>query len=86
MSRLRIFPAAAAGKANQNGGSVHETEAMRRMAAGLGVPDGAIILETDGLNTAKTAANTCEVFRRLGMWPMALPAKLGTKLCNRVGS
>lgn len=47
-------------------GSVHETEGMRRMAVGLGVPDGAIILETDGLNTAKTAANTCEVFKRLG--------------------
>ena len=48
-------------------GSVHETEAMRRMAVALGVPGRAIILETDGLNTAKTAANTCEVFKRLGM-------------------
>ena len=47
-------------------GSVHETEGMRRMAAALGVPDGAIILDTGGLNTAKTAANTSEVFDRLG--------------------
>ncbi len=47
-------------------GSVHETEGMRRMATALGVPDEAIILETDGLSTAKTAANTCEVFERLG--------------------
>lgn len=48
-------------------GSVHETEAMHRMAAGLGVPDGAIIIDAQGLNTARTAANTCEVFNRLGI-------------------
>ena len=35
-------------------GAIHETEAMMRMAMGLGVPEGAIVLDPDGLNTRRT--------------------------------
>jgi vancomycin permeability regulator SanA len=35
-------------------GAVHEVEAMRRMALGLGVPEEAIVLDRDGLNTRRT--------------------------------
>jgi len=38
-------------------GSVHETEAMRRLAVSLGVPEEAILLDRDGLCTAATARN-----------------------------
>lgn len=38
-------------------GDVHETEAMRRMAIALGVPDENIILDTNGLSTQLTVDN-----------------------------
>jgi vancomycin permeability regulator SanA len=38
-------------------GAVHETEAMRRLALDLGVPDAAIRLDRDGVSTRATAAN-----------------------------
>jgi uncharacterized SAM-binding protein YcdF (DUF218 family) len=39
-------------------GPIHETEAMRTMALGLGVPTAAIALDREGLNTAATVRNT----------------------------
>lgn len=44
-------------------GSVHETEAMRRMAIGLDVPDRAIRLDPDGLSTRATVQSTGEALR-----------------------
>lgn len=38
-------------------GAVHETEAMRQLAIELGVPDSAIELDRDGLNTQATVCN-----------------------------
>jgi uncharacterized SAM-binding protein YcdF (DUF218 family) len=38
-------------------GAVHETEAMRNLAAGLGVPVERILLDRNGLNTEATARN-----------------------------
>ena len=43
-------------------GEVNETEAMRRMAVQLGVPDSAIIVDEQGLNTQATVANTQRIF------------------------
>jgi vancomycin permeability regulator SanA len=40
-------------------GAVHECEAMRRLAIGMGVPDKDIILDHEGLNTRATVRNTC---------------------------
>lgn len=45
-------------------GSVHETEAMRRLALHLGVTDSAIILDRYGLSTRETAENTVQMFRQ----------------------
>lgn len=42
-------------------GEVHETEAMRRLANRLGVPDDAILLDTGGVNTRATVTNTSEM-------------------------
>ena len=39
-------------------GPIHETEAMRTMALGLGVPTTAITLDREGLNTEATVRNT----------------------------
>lgn len=39
-------------------GPIHETEAMRTMAMGLGVPTAAITLDRNGLNTEATVRNT----------------------------
>ncbi len=46
-------------------GRIHETEAMRQMALGYGVPDRAIVLDRAGLNTRATVRNTGEIFDRL---------------------
>lgn len=46
-------------------GPVHETEAMRKMAVSLGVPDKAIVLDPDGVNTRATVRNTIAIFDRL---------------------
>lgn len=43
-------------------GEVHETEAMRRMAVRLGVPDRAILVDENGLNTQTTVRNTVPMF------------------------
>ncbi len=48
-------------------GAVHETEGMRRMAVGLGVPLEDILLDEQGLNTQATARNTCEMFDKHGL-------------------
>ncbi|HYF52497.1 MAG TPA: YdcF family protein [Planctomycetota bacterium] len=42
-------------------GAVHETESMRRLAMELGVPDAAIRLDPQGLNTRATARNCVEM-------------------------
>src|SRR5438093_1472560 len=39
-------------------GAIHETQCMRRMAVGLGVPDSAIVRDEAGLNTSATLRNT----------------------------
>jgi vancomycin permeability regulator SanA len=39
-------------------GAVHETEAMRRRAISLGVPERAILLDRNGVNTRETVKNT----------------------------
>lgn len=44
-------------------GDVHETESMRRYAMRLGVPDGAIVLDREGLSTQHTVANTADDLR-----------------------
>jgi vancomycin permeability regulator SanA len=46
-------------------GHIHETEAMRKMAVGLGVPYHAIVLDRNGLNTQATVNNTSKIFERL---------------------
>ncbi len=43
-------------------GDIHETEAMRRMALELGVPDSAIVLDPHGLSTWATVQNTSPLF------------------------
>ena len=48
-------------------GDIHETEAMKRMAVELGVPEEAIALDKEGVNTQATVKNTCEMFERLGI-------------------
>lgn len=48
-------------------GTVHETEAMQKMAMALGVPEAAILLDKSGLNTQATVENTCEMFGHLGI-------------------
>jgi vancomycin permeability regulator SanA len=48
-------------------GDIHETEAMKRMALESGVPDEAIMLDKEGVNTQATVKNTCEMFERLGL-------------------
>ena len=47
-------------------GAIHETESMRRYAMALGVPDGAIILDPNGLNTRATVENSLEILRGIG--------------------
>jgi uncharacterized SAM-binding protein YcdF (DUF218 family) len=48
-------------------GEIHETEAMRRMAVSLGVPDDAIIMDKAGLNTHATVRNTHDIFEQHGV-------------------
>jgi uncharacterized SAM-binding protein YcdF (DUF218 family) len=45
-------------------GEVHETEAMRRLARRLGVPDEAMILDRGGWSTRRTVANTSRLLDR----------------------
>ncbi|MBW8017068.1 MAG: YdcF family protein [Planctomycetes bacterium] len=46
-------------------GAVGETEAMKKRALEMGVPEKDIIIDTDGLNTKKTVENTSEIFQNL---------------------
>lgn len=46
-------------------GAIHETEAMRRMAVGMGVRNDDIILDPNGLNTQATVRNTTPILRGL---------------------
>ncbi len=48
-------------------GAIHETEGMRRIAVRLGVPDEAILLDEQGLNTQATVRNTSDLFDRHGL-------------------
>ncbi len=43
-------------------GEVHETQAMRNFAVEMGVPEDAIMLDPNGVNTRETVSNTCELF------------------------
>jgi vancomycin permeability regulator SanA len=43
-------------------GTFHETEVMRKMAIGLGVPAEAIVLDKSGVNTQATVDSTCALF------------------------
>jgi uncharacterized SAM-binding protein YcdF (DUF218 family) len=47
-------------------GSVHETEAMRGLARSMGVPEGAILVDEDGLSTADTVRNLARICRARG--------------------
>ncbi len=46
-------------------GDIHETEAMRRMAVQLGVPEDYIVLDARGVNTQATVDNTVPLFEKL---------------------
>ena len=48
-------------------GGVHETQAMRRLALELGVPDQAILLDEGGVNTRATVVNTRRLFGKQGV-------------------
>jgi len=48
-------------------GGVHEVEAMQRLAASLGVPDSAMILDRAGTNTTATIKNAAELGRARGL-------------------
>ncbi len=45
-------------------GPVDEPEAMRRLAIRLGVPDAAIVCDSNGINTESTVRNTAQLFPR----------------------
>jgi vancomycin permeability regulator SanA len=47
-------------------GDVHETEAMRRLAMKLGVPDESIVLDPDGVTTQDSVRATVPILDRLG--------------------
>src|SRR5206468_3041201 len=47
-------------------GQVDEPHAMQRLAESLGVPESAILLDPDGLNTDATVRNTCDRFAGAG--------------------
>jgi vancomycin permeability regulator SanA len=46
-------------------GAVHETESMRNLAVTLGVPESAITLDRDGVNTAATVRNSARIVEEL---------------------
>lgn len=48
-------------------GAIDETEAMRRLAIELGVPDSAIVKDPHGLDTQATVQNTTAIFPELGV-------------------
>ncbi len=46
-------------------GQTHETEAMKKRALEMGIPEEAILLDVNGLSTQKTVENTTKLFQRL---------------------
>ncbi len=48
-------------------GDVHETQAMRRLAIDHGVPEQAILLDADGLNTRATAEGSARLAAQHGL-------------------
>ena len=48
-------------------GDIHETEAMRRLAVNLGVPDRDISIDREGLSTQATVDNTTGMFEQAGI-------------------
>jgi vancomycin permeability regulator SanA len=46
-------------------GETHETEAMKKKALEMGVPEEAIIIDAYGLSTQRTVENTSELFQQL---------------------
>ncbi len=48
-------------------GDTHETAAMKAAAIKAGVPHHAILVDTEGLNTQATVANTAELFEKMGI-------------------
>jgi vancomycin permeability regulator SanA len=65
----RLYQSGLAGKLIFSGGpgdgAVHETDAMQRMALGLGVKADDIILDKAGFNTQATVKNTEALFSQL---------------------
>lgn len=53
-------------------GDIHETEAMRTLAAELGVPESAMELDRDGLSTQETVHNLVERYRTENRQPRVL--------------
>ncbi len=47
-------------------GAIDETQAMRIQALAMGVAEGDILLDPQGVNTAATVRNTCEILRERG--------------------
>jgi len=48
-------------------GEFHETDTMRRLALEAGVPDEAILIDRDGLNTKASVRNASEMMKSQGM-------------------
>lgn len=48
-------------------GDMYEAEAMRRMAVEQGVPNSAVLLDREGLDTRATVHNTVPIFRKRGI-------------------
>ena len=48
-------------------GDIHETQAMRDLAMSQGVPDDAILLDPQGVNTRATVDNTTTLFADIGV-------------------
>lgn len=46
-------------------GPWHETDVMRRLAVDMGVPDGCILADREGMNTSATTQHTAELFSKL---------------------
>lgn len=50
-----------------SGGGMYEAESMRRLACRLGVPDDAMLLDKEGVNTEATVRHSIAIFRQLGV-------------------
>jgi len=67
MWAVALYNEGSVGEILMSGGPVdetmHETEAMRRLAVKHGVPDEDILIDEDGLNTRASTRNTIEQFQ-----------------------